>query len=196
MGGTLSAGTIMAVLGGCQTAETSQAVDGLFGLSEQELLAELTEVIIPTTSTPGAKAAGVGPFIETMLKDCYTQSQRDHFKSGLATVVAEAKKLGGPFAALTSDQQISVLKTMESIASEERQQKDKMKNIDAESGLEKRDADAPDAPTPFFQLLKELTLFGYFTSEIGCTQVLAYDPIPKEYHGCIDLAPGQKAWAL
>jgi hypothetical protein len=41
-----------------------------------------------------------------------------------------------------------------------------------------------------------LTLFGYFTSEIGCTQVLAYDPIPKEYHGCIDLVPGQKAWAL
>ena len=85
---------------------------------------------------------------------------------------------------------------MEQFAKDERAQIEKAKNIDPESGIEKRDASTPEAPTPFFQLMKELTLFGYFTSEIGCTQALAYDPIPKEYHGCIDLAPGQKAWAL
>jgi gluconate 2-dehydrogenase gamma chain len=44
-------------------------------------------------------------------------------------------------------------------------------------------------------LLQELTILGYFTSEIGATQALAYDPIPGGYRGCITLAPGQKAWA-
>ena len=44
-------------------------------------------------------------------------------------------------------------------------------------------------------LLRELTILGYFTSEIGATQALAYDPIPGAYRGCITVATGQKAWA-
>jgi hypothetical protein len=44
-------------------------------------------------------------------------------------------------------------------------------------------------------VLQELTVLGYFSSEIGATQALAYDPLPGAYRGCIDLAPGQKAWA-
>jgi gluconate 2-dehydrogenase gamma chain len=44
-------------------------------------------------------------------------------------------------------------------------------------------------------LLQELTILGYFTSEIGATQALAYDPVPGGYRGCVPLAPGQKAWA-
>ena len=46
-----------------------------------------------------------------------------------------------------------------------------------------------------FATLRELTLLGYFTSEIGCTQALAYEAVPGGYRGCIDLKPGQKAWA-
>jgi hypothetical protein len=44
-------------------------------------------------------------------------------------------------------------------------------------------------------LLQELTILGYFTSEIGATQALAYDPAPNGYRGCVPLLPGQKAWA-
>jgi hypothetical protein len=44
-------------------------------------------------------------------------------------------------------------------------------------------------------LLQELTILGYFTSEIGATKALAYDPVPGGYRGCIPLAAGQKAWA-
>ena len=50
--------------------------------------------------------------------------------------------------------------------------------------------------TPFWRLMKELTLFGYFTSEQGATQALDYVPIPGRYEGCIPLKPGQKAYAL
>jgi gluconate 2-dehydrogenase gamma chain len=44
-------------------------------------------------------------------------------------------------------------------------------------------------------VLQELTVLGYFSSEIGAKQALAYDPVPGSYRGCVDLAPGQKAWA-
>jgi hypothetical protein len=44
-------------------------------------------------------------------------------------------------------------------------------------------------------LLKELTVLGYCTSETGATRAMAYEKVPGEYRGCIDLKPGQKAWA-
>jgi hypothetical protein len=44
-------------------------------------------------------------------------------------------------------------------------------------------------------LLKELTILGYFTSEVGARRALAYEPVPGEYRGCIDLEPGRRAWA-
>ena len=44
-------------------------------------------------------------------------------------------------------------------------------------------------------LIRDLTLLGYFTSEVGATQALAYIPVPGDYRGCVQLEPGQKAWA-
>ena len=196
MGGTISAGTLMAIFGGSKESGTIEPVQGLLAASQEELMSEIAETIIPRTATPGAKDAGVAAFIGVMLRDCYTSGQVEHFKVGLNRVEEESQKLGSSFAALTGDQKVSVLKTMESLAKEEKEQVAKAKIVDAESGIEKRDSDEAETPTPFFQLMKELTLFGYFTSEVGCKEALAYDPIPKEYHGCIDLAPGQKAWAL
>jgi glucoside 3-dehydrogenase (cytochrome c) hitch-hiker subunit len=46
-----------------------------------------------------------------------------------------------------------------------------------------------------FGRLRELTLLGFFTSEVGCTQAAAYVAVPGDYRGCIDLAPNQRAWA-
>jgi len=47
-----------------------------------------------------------------------------------------------------------------------------------------------------FALLRDLTLLGYFTSQVGATEALAYVAVPGDYHGCTDLKPEQKAWAM
>ncbi len=57
-----------------------------------------------------------------------------------------------------------------------------------QKALEAMDKDA-------FTMLKELTVLGYFSSEIGATQALAYDKVPGGYWGNLDLKPGQKSWA-
>jgi hypothetical protein len=44
--------------------------------------------------------------------------------------------------------------------------------------------------------MRELTVVGYFTSEIGATKALAYLPIPGRFEGDIALEPGQKTWVL
>ena len=41
------------------------------------------------------------------------------------------------------------------------------------------------AKDPFFAGLKETTVLGYCTSEIGATQALAYAHVPGDYRGCL-----------
>ncbi|MFZ5999973.1 MAG: gluconate 2-dehydrogenase subunit 3 family protein, partial [Bacteroidota bacterium] len=48
---------------------------------------------------------------------------------------------------------------------------------------------------PFILMTKELTVSGFFTSEVGATQVLQYAPVPGAYHGCVPLAEVGKTWA-
>ena len=44
-----------------------------------------------------------------------------------------------------------------------------------------------DTPPHFFAMIKELTLLGYYTSEIGMTEELGWRMIPGSFDGCIDL---------
>lgn len=195
MGGAVSAPTLMALLEGCTAKEAGNVP---FNLSSdyQTLVAQIADVIIPETDTPGAKEAGVGPFIETMLKDCYSEAQGQYFIKGLDTVEEKSKALGGSFISLSPENQTEVLKAMEAAAASENEASKKAKEIDAETGKEKDDGKGAEKVTPFFNLMKELTLFGYFTSEIGATQELDYIPVPGKYEGCIPLKEGQKAYAL
>jgi hypothetical protein len=48
----------------------------------------------------------------------------------------------------------------------------------------------------FFKILKDYTMTGYFLSEIGATQALAYEKIPGGFQGDLPLKPNQKAWAI
>ncbi|MFN7279144.1 MAG: gluconate 2-dehydrogenase subunit 3 family protein, partial [bacterium] len=50
-------------------------------------------------------------------------------------------------------------------------------------------------PTHYFGLMKQLTLLGYFTSEIGATQALRYVAVPGRYEGCVPYKKGDRAWA-
>ncbi len=64
--------------------------------AQQQLLVQtLTEMIIPTTDTPGAKGAGVDQFIDVMLDDWYDPADRQTFLDGLADVDARSKAATG-----------------------------------------------------------------------------------------------------
>jgi hypothetical protein len=76
------------------------------------------------------------------------------------------------FDALSADKQVAVLKT-------------------------RADQDIPlPYDDSFFKILKDYTLVGYFLSEVGATQALAYLRVPGGYQGDLPLAPNQKAWAI
>ena len=48
--------------------------------------------------------------------------------------------------------------------------------------------------SPFFTLLKRLTLIGYFTSELGIKENYNYAPVPGKYQGCIPFDVSDKPW--
>lgn len=194
MGGTISAPTLLAF---GNNPNRPLGADFALNAAQRSLVSEIAEHILPRTSTPGAKDAGVGPFIELMLKDCYKDQEQQNFKDGLADVDDKAMKAHGKkFLETTSDQQVAILKavekeTIELMKSASVQQVKVGDNVDKEEITSKK-----LKGTPFWRLMKELTLFGYFTSEQGATKALNYVPIPGRYEGCIPYKKGDKAYAL
>lgn len=177
MGTALSASTL-AALEGCKSRPATYTLQTP---ETKELLAEIAETIIPATNTPGAKAAGVGDFIVTMINDCYDEKAQKVFEAGLNTVNEESKKKfsGKTFLELSPEQRTELLTAID------------QERVD----YNKRENKKKEDPVHYFQYMKELTLLGYFTSEPGATKALRYVAVPGRYEGCVPYKKGDRAWA-
>ncbi|ODS79192.1 MAG: twin-arginine translocation pathway signal protein [Cytophagaceae bacterium SCN 52-12] len=186
MGGLVSAPTITAFLEGC-TPGTQSASEQFTGFSADQLnlVSEIAETILPATDTPGAKDAKVGGFVELMLKDCYYPKDQNSFLKGLEEL---SKK---EFLKASPEEREKLLSEAEDYAYRFREETAQKRSQAKES---QQSFEEPGVP--FFALMKELTLLGYFTSEVGATLALDYLPVPGRYEGCIDLKEEQKAWAI
>lgn len=190
MGSAISATTLGVISEGCNTV--SKKNGELFTEQQQSTITELADTIIPPTKTPGAKAAGVGSFIAMMVADCYPEKVQKSFADGLDDLNKRAKsKFSDSFVDITASQRAAVL---QDVVDELKKTKETEKQ-QPEGGKKSLQTAAKKNPG-FFQLAKELTMLGYFTSEIGSKQALEYLPVPGKYEGCVDMKAGQKAWAL
>lgn len=156
--------------------------------AQEALIAEIAETIIPTTSTPGAKAAGVPAFIIKMLADCYEKKTSDDFMTNLTAFDASCTtKYGKSFVNLGEAERIESLKAAEKQAILDR---DKYRREAQSWGMS-----TIEGAQPFFSMIKSLTATGYFTSEIGCNQALRYEAVPGRFDGNVAYKKGDKAWA-
>jgi hypothetical protein len=144
---------------------------GTFTAQDIALLDEVADTILPETKTPGAKAAHVGPFMALMVADTYEDREQGIFRDGIRALNATS------FMSATPAQRLALLERLD------REQKAYM------------DTRAQGAPPHYFRLMKELTLLGYFTSEIGCTQAQRYEETPGRFEPCVPYTPGETAWA-
>jgi hypothetical protein len=48
---------------------------------------------------------------------------------------------------------------------------------------------------PYYQMIKQLSVMGYFTSEIGATQAMAHVAVPGRFDGVVKIPPGTRAWS-
>lgn len=174
MGGTLSGPTLMAMerIGQPKHGLNSLAAFSLTA-TQRQIVAEVAEHIIPKTSTAGAKDAGVPAFIEMMLNDCYKTPEHNSFLAGLA----DLEKKG--FLSQNRDAQIATLKQVE-IDTKELMKAYNVKQVKVGDNVDKESMEGK-LGVPFWRLMKELTLLGYFTSEEGIKASFVYEPIPGKF---------------
>jgi hypothetical protein len=172
LGGTMIGAN--SILTGCKSD------DGKLTFSESEVayLDEIAETILPATSTPGAKAAKVGAFMTVMVNDCYEEKDQKIFHEGMEKLNEASREAHDKSFMKSTPQERQAL-----LVKIDKEQKEYMKN--------KKE----DEPNHYFRMMKELTMLGYFTSEIGSKQARRYVPVPGKYEGCIPYKKGDKAWA-
>jgi hypothetical protein len=177
LGGTIVGAEFF--LSGCTNSDKNIGGAGVnFSNDDVAFLDEMAETILPATNTPGAKEAKVGEFMTVMVRDCYEEKDQKIFLDGMQKLNAACKKKNGSSFLDSNPQQRHDL-----LVDLDKEQKDYM------------DKKKADDPTHYFRMMKELTLWGYFTSEPGATKALRYVAVPGKYEGCIDYKKGEKAWA-
>jgi hypothetical protein len=181
--GFLGGGTVIGAqtfLPGCGSKPSPLGATALLSQDQIAFLDEVGETILPTTaSSPGAKAAKVGEFMDIMLNDCYSPEDQKIFMDGITTLDKASKtKFNNAFVKLKPEEKYELLLA-----------------IDREASRYKETRTAEQPETHYYSMMKQLTLLGYFTSEIGATKVLRHVAVPGHYEACVPLKPGQKAWS-
>ncbi|MFT4519464.1 MAG: gluconate 2-dehydrogenase gamma chain [Halioglobus sp.] len=160
------------------------AASSYLSAPQRKIIAAMCEVIIPRTETPGAIDAGVPMFVELMAADWFNDEEQAIFQAGIKDMeVRIPKEFGKSFDQLDASQQLEIMEALEDDASDSPWYE--FANIQRQF--------ISDAP--FICQVKELTIWGFFTSEVGSTQVLRYDPMPMYFDGDTPLSPEDSAWA-
>jgi gluconate 2-dehydrogenase gamma chain len=188
LGGSVSAPTIAGLLAGCEAPSRSVPFEPRT-LSREQLrrIETIAELIIPETDTPGASAARVHEFIDVMLTDFYTESERAQFLTELDRVDSTTRSLfGTDFAAVRADQRNEVLAALDAEAFPD-------ESVDPE-GARALEVRLSAGDPPFMRTMKELTVSGYYTSEIGQTVELRLPPFGP-YQGDVPYERVGRSWA-
>lgn len=172
---TICGGTIVGsglFLSGCKKEAPAA---GLFLREDIGFMDGIGEVILPaTTGSPGAKAAGIGEFMKTIVTDCYSEEEQQVFLRGLQEIRRLSdERYNRPFLQLDAAEKQELLTGLH------------------QEALARSQGELPH----YFSMIKQLTIWGYFTSEPGATTALRYNPVPGRYDACIPYKAGDKAWA-
>jgi gluconate 2-dehydrogenase gamma chain len=117
-----------------------------FTPGEYAMVERLTEIIIPSDTTPGAKEAGVAEFIDFMVASDSAEVQYP-FRMGLGWLNAQSERsLGKKFMELTQGEQTSLLEPL---------------------GFKDKARPGEEDGRKFFALMREYTVTGFYTTQIG-----------------------------
>jgi hypothetical protein len=154
--------------------------------AQNDIVVRLSDLLIPATDTPGAKDVRVNEFIDVVLTDWSHENEKQAFLDGLAGVDARSVTLyGKKFCDVTEGQQAAILAQMDEAYAVELQTHAFSPHWDQ--------LDRSGAKPHFFSMLKQLTVYGYYTSEAGFTQELKEQILYGPYKGCVAMPSATEA---
>lgn len=185
LGYAVSAGTAAQIFAACeQEAQVKLAwTPVFFSQTQANTVAELTEAILPATATPSAKDIGVPQFIDSLLANVLDAAGKKEFLAGLDDFEKACKKAQGKSFVRCSPQEREAF-----LAEEDKRSPNFPISMWGITLIEN-----PPPPT-FFRQIKDLTIFGYFSSETIAKEHLVYDPYPGPLVGCMPLNDA-KLWS-
>ncbi|MBU1439338.1 MAG: gluconate 2-dehydrogenase subunit 3 family protein [Gammaproteobacteria bacterium] len=169
-----------------KTAKAVTGQQGIFSAADVLLLDEIAETILPKTTTAGAKDAACGAQMAVQISDCYSATEQGWFIAGLVQLQQRSQqdyKLD--FMKLSNEQRHQLLVKLDTEA----------KTHNAQVAATEQAAPSGESTPHYFTLFKQLTLFVFFTSKVGATEVLRYSAIPGKYDGNLPYKKGDRAWA-
>ena len=185
IGGAVAAPTVLGMLNGCSGKHSASAPLELDS-KQRAIIAEVAEIIIPRTDTPGARDVGVPAFIEAMLKETFASEDQDFLVGGLKDFDAQAQRVHGkPFLELPQAQRVTFVQSVHdsaTAAAKARQKKrqgwkeleqngtvpvSQLRSIKKQLTKLLSHGDAASRRVrPFILTMKELTLLGFFSSQV------------------------------
>lgn len=191
-GYAVSGSLVSALVSGCRAEPQAPPYKPIFFTPEEYAFLEgLADTTLPATDTPGAKEVGVPAFIDDIVGNIFKPASQELFRTRLAALATDCQsKTGKPFGELDAEARLTYLNGVDVAAKAEAE--------NLETLPPPADENEAEARWPFWLQCKEFIIGGYFSSQKVGTELLAYDPVPGQYIGCMPLAEatGGKNWAL
>jgi hypothetical protein len=144
---------------------------------QRATVAELTEMIIPATDTPGAKAAKVDEYVDIILSEWSTEADKGALLKGLADFDARSVAMNGKTFVESSEQQrTALLAVLDAELTAARNARKAWRRGEG--------APPPDYRALFFHQMRSLTVSGYYSSEVGYKQERRQQLVPGIYKAC------------
>jgi hypothetical protein len=175
---TAGAWTSASAAAALQAAGAAATRNAGFTQPELKVLTVAADAIVPVTDTPGAIAAGVPHFIDALAQHWMMPDELAQFRAGLANLDASARqRYKKGFAACTQAEATEILQALRAASPYQGHTFELAARIE-------------DPQAPFYLRLRDLVVYGYFTSEIGSTKELRYVAVPGRFDGDVDI----KTW--
>ena len=179
----LAAGSGVVGLSACGGASGTEVVfreaGVFFDARELSMVDVVSDIMIPETDTPGARAVDAAGFADGMMEGWALPETQVHVREALAWLDNEAQRSHrAAFLALGAGDQRPVLERLDTFAFQE----------DA-GGL-------PEAVAEGYRRLKSVIYRGYYLSEPGATVELQYEHVPGGFRGCVPLEEIGRSWAI
>lgn len=169
LGYTMTAGTAVAVMNGCNADPAPGGWSPSFLDKDQtETVKAISNVVIPSVDgKPGAKDVMIEKFFDERIDLYSTAEEKEKINQMFSDFAAMVKeKKGKKFSALSEEEQLEIVKSELSSGSE------------------------------FMKEVHEMAVTGFCTSERGMKEVLVFDPIPGEQDGCYPFEEVGGIWAI
>jgi hypothetical protein len=152
---------------------------------QQNLIGDISETIIPKTTTPGARDLNLPAFVLKMIDDCYSKKDQQAFLVGLNEFNDFVKKkYNNSFGDLSIKEREDVLNALDKTGKPAADPPKSIKPVrESEKSLvvAKKKPDVPPINL-FYGAIKQQTIFGYTNSQYFMTKLVVYELVPGRYN--------------